>query len=84
MNSRRVGRFGDSEARQLGQLPFFIEYLKRAGLFDSWVAGCPIHLTSPNKPSKRDVLETVLRGYRASLATRIGFVNSQRRLVSIE
>src|SRR5437868_8825999 len=25
----------------LGQLPFFIEYLKQGGLFDGWVAGCP-------------------------------------------
>jgi hypothetical protein len=23
----------------LGQLPFFIEYLKQGGLFDGWVAG---------------------------------------------
>ena len=32
----------------LGQLPFFIEYLKQGGLFDGWVAGCPLSLTSPN------------------------------------
>jgi hypothetical protein len=44
----------------LGQLPFFIEYLKQAGLFDGWVAGCPLHYTSPNAPSKRDLLGTVL------------------------
>ncbi|HXJ76149.1 MAG TPA: transposase, partial [Candidatus Dormibacteraeota bacterium] len=44
----------------LGQLPFFIEYLKQAGLFDGWVAGCPIRYTSPNAPSKRDLLGTVL------------------------
>src|ERR1700719_4424499 len=25
----------------LGQLPFFIEYLKQAGLFAGWVADCP-------------------------------------------
>ena len=25
----------------LGQLPFFIEYLKQAGLFDGWVGGLP-------------------------------------------
>jgi HlyD family secretion protein len=42
----------------LGQLPFFIEYLKQRGLFDGWVAGCPMHFTSPNAPSKRDVLGT--------------------------
>src|SRR5512138_3975939 len=44
----------------LGQLPFFIEYLKQGGLFDSWVAGCPLYLTSPNAPSKRDILGTVM------------------------
>jgi hypothetical protein len=26
----------------LGQLPFFIEYLKQAGLFAGWVADCPL------------------------------------------
>ena len=40
----------------LGQLPFFIEYLKLAGLLDGWVAGCPIQYTSPNAPTKRDLL----------------------------
>src|ERR1700730_8428526 len=44
----------------LGQLPFFIEYLKQGGLFDGWVADCPLHLTSPNAPPKRDVLGTIL------------------------
>ena len=44
----------------MGQLAFFIEYLKQGGLFDGWVAGCPLYLTSPNAPAKRDVLGTVL------------------------
>ena len=44
----------------LGQLPFFIEYLKQGGLFDGWVADCPLHYTSPNAPQKRDVLGTLL------------------------
>ena len=44
----------------LGQLPFFIEYLKQGGLFDGWVAGCPLYMTSPNAPSKRDILGTVM------------------------
>jgi hypothetical protein len=43
-----------------GQLPFFIDYLKQAGLFDTWVADCPLSLTSPNAPKKRDLLGTVL------------------------
>jgi hypothetical protein len=44
----------------LGQLPFFIEYLKQGGLFDGWVADCPLHYASPNAPHKRDLLGTVL------------------------
>ena len=43
-----------------GQLAFFIDYLKQAGLFDAWVADCPLWLTSPNAPTKRDLLGTVL------------------------
>jgi hypothetical protein len=44
----------------LGQLPFFIDYLKQGGLLDRWVADCPLSLTSPNAPKKRDLLGTVL------------------------
>src|SRR6516165_11703909 len=44
----------------LGQLPFFIEFLKQGSLFDGWVADCPLHYTSPNAPAKRDVLGTVV------------------------
>ena len=50
----------DAPITPLGQLPFFIDFLKTAGLFDNWVAACPLHYTSPNAPSKRDVLGTVL------------------------
>src|ERR1700756_1525435 len=44
----------------LGQLPFFIEYLKQGGLFDGWEADCPLSFTSPNAPRKRDILGTLL------------------------
>jgi hypothetical protein len=44
----------------LGQLPFFIEYLRLGGLFDPWVADCPLAYTSPHAPKVRDVLGTVL------------------------
>jgi hypothetical protein len=44
----------------LGQLPFFIEYLRLGGLFDPWVADCPLAYTSPNAPKVRDVLGTLL------------------------
>lgn len=51
-----------------GQLPFFIEYLKVAGLFDAMVADCPLNYTSPNAPEKRDVLGatmlSVLAGHK--------------------
>ena len=50
----------DAMVTPFGQLPFFIEYLKQGGLFDGFVADCPLHYTSPNAPSKRDVLGTVL------------------------
>src|SRR5438045_9778858 len=43
-----------------GQLPFFIDFLKQANLFDAWVADCPLHLTSPNAPANRDLLGTVM------------------------
>jgi hypothetical protein len=43
-----------------GQLPFFIEYLKVAGLFGGLVADCPLSYTSPNAPEKRDVLGTTM------------------------
>ena len=50
----------DEPVTPLGQLPFFIEYLKQGGLFDGWVADCPLSFCSPNAPRKRDVLGTLL------------------------
>ena len=44
----------------LGQLPFFIDFLKTAGLFEALVADCPLHYRSPNAPKKRDVLGTAM------------------------
>jgi hypothetical protein len=38
----------------------FVEYLKTAGLFDAWVADCPLDYRSPNALAKRDVFGTVL------------------------
>jgi hypothetical protein len=38
----------------------FIEYLKQGGLFDGWVADCPLLFSSPNAPEKRDLLGTVM------------------------
>ena len=44
----------------LGQLPFFIEFLKVSGLFDTWVADCPLAYKSNNASDKRAVLGTFL------------------------
>jgi len=44
----------------LGQLPFFIDFLKVSGLFDAWVADCPLVYKSNNASDKRAVLATLL------------------------
>ena len=44
----------------LGQLPFFIEFLKGSGLFDASVTDCPLVYQSNNAPDKRAVLATFL------------------------
>src|ERR1039457_642809 len=44
----------------MGQMAFFIEFLKTSGLFDAWVEDCPLQYTSRNAPEKRDVLGTML------------------------
>jgi len=43
----------------LGQLPFFIEFLKTAELFVPWVRDCPLTYHSPNAPQNLDVLGTL-------------------------
>src|SRR3974377_1004668 len=42
-----------------GQMPFFIEFIKQGGLFDSLVADCPLYYMSPNAPQKRNVIGTI-------------------------
>ena len=58
----------DAPVTPMGQMAFFIAFLKTSGLFDSLVAACPLQYSSPNAPSKRDVLGTallsVLAGHR--------------------
>jgi hypothetical protein len=44
----------------LGQLGFFVQFLKAADLFEPWVADCPLHYNSPHAPSKTDILGTFL------------------------
>src|SRR5712691_2125531 len=67
-----------------GQLAFFIEFLKTAGLWDGWVNDCPVTYESPNAPSKADVLGTILlsvlaghRRYAHITALRFDGVNPQ-------
>jgi hypothetical protein len=43
-----------------GQLPFFIDFLKTSGLFDAFVADCPLVYVSGNAPKTRDVLGTTM------------------------
>lgn len=52
----------------LGQVAYFIEFLKVSGRFDGAVADCPLEYTSPNAPEVRDVIGTwvlsVLAGHK--------------------
>lgn len=40
----------------IGQLAFFIEFLKLGGRFDGWVNACPLNYASNNAPKKIDVI----------------------------
>lgn len=50
----------DAAVTPMGQLPFFIEFLKVSGLYDTFVADCPLRYSSPNAPHVRDVLGTLV------------------------
>lgn len=50
----------DAAVTPLGQLPFFIEFLKVSGLYDAFVSDCPLRYTSPNAPNVRDILGTLV------------------------
>ena len=50
----------DAGVSSLGQMAFFIEFLKTSGLFEGWVRDCPLKYTSRNAPQTRDVLGTIL------------------------
>ena len=40
----------DEAVSPFGQLPFFIDVLKLADLFEPFFAGCPLQFSSPNAP----------------------------------
>jgi hypothetical protein len=42
----------DAAVTPLGQLPFFIQFLKIGGQLDPWVNECPLHYSSNNAPEK--------------------------------
>ena len=54
-----------AQATPHGQLVFFAEFLATAGVFDRWVQDCPLHYSSPNASSARDVLGTLMLGILA-------------------
>ena len=54
-------RWDDSAAvTTLGQMPVFVDFLKTSGLWDGFVADCPLRYTSPNAPRPVEVLGTLL------------------------
>ena len=57
-----------SAATPMGQLAYFIEFLTLTGLWSRWQESCPLSYSSPNAPSKADVLGTwmlsVLAGHK--------------------
>jgi hypothetical protein len=44
----------------LGQMPVFVDFLKTSGLWNGFVADCPLRYTSPNAPRPVEVLDTLL------------------------
>ena len=52
----------EAQATPHGQIVYFAEFLATAGIFDKWVKTCPLHYTSPNASSVRDVLGTLMLG----------------------
>lgn len=58
----------ESAATPLGQLAYFIEFLNLTGLWSRWLESCPLTYTSPNAPTKAEVLGTwllsMLAGHR--------------------
>lgn len=61
----------------LGQLAFFVDFLKTAELLGPWVAECPLSYTSNNAPAKVDVLGTLFLSVLAG-HTRYAHIESVR------
>lgn len=58
----------ESSATPMGQLAYFVEFLNLTGLWARWLESCPLSYTSPNAPTKAEVLGTwmlsMLAGHR--------------------
>lgn len=50
----------DAAVTAFGPVTYFIEFLKTNGLWQQWVEECPLNYSSPNAPSKEDILGTIL------------------------
>ena len=61
----------------LGQLPFFIDFLKTAELFNLWVEECPLMYRSNHAPEKVEVLGTLFLSVLAG-HTRYAHIESVR------
>jgi hypothetical protein len=49
-----------AEVTAYGPVTYFIEFLKTSGLWERWVADCPLNYTSRNAPKKEEILATIL------------------------
>ena len=54
----RVEWDASSPVTPLGQIIYFIEFLKVSGRFDALIGDCPLAYASPNAPAVRDVIGT--------------------------
>jgi hypothetical protein len=50
----------DAPVTGMGNLVFFSQFLATGGVFQKWVASCPVRYQSPNAPQLNDLLGTIL------------------------
>lgn len=50
----------DAAVTSIGQLSFFIQFLKLGGRFESWINDCPLTYLSNNAPKKTNLLGSLL------------------------
>jgi hypothetical protein len=61
----------------LGQLPFFIEFLKTTKLFDELIESCPLKFTSNNASNVRDIIGSMMLSVLSG-HTRYSHINALR------